>query len=278
MLGQQFYHETMRKVIISFGTLFNNINLVRKNNAGTVIQTMKVPLAYGPKQKWLSRLDADASLDTKVAITLPRLGFEIQNLAYDPTRKLNRVQKFKKVKSSSDDSNKLDSQFMPVPYNLDIELYAMAKNSDDALQIVEQVLPFFQPDYTLTINDMADMGIKRDIPIVLNSVSYEDSYRGDYAERRAIIYTLAFTSKFYLYGPVTSAKVIKTVQVDQYANLQDQAPKREQRYTVTPDPITADSDDDFGFNETVSFFQDAKERDSSTGTDKLTGNPPLTND
>ena len=264
--------ETMRKVIISFGTLFNNINLVRKNNNGTVIQTMKVPLAYGPKQKWLSRLDADASLDTKVAITLPRLGFEIQNLAYDPVRKLNRVQKFKKVKSSSDDANKLDSQFMPVPYNLDIEMYAMAKNSDDALQIVEQVLPFFQPDYTLTINDMADMGIKRDIPIVLNSVSYEDSYRGDYAERRAIIYTLAFTSKFYLYGPVTSSKVIKTVQVDQYANLQDQSPKREQRYTVSPDPITADSDDDFGFNETVSFFQDAKDRDSSTGTDKTSTN------
>ena len=182
------------------------------------------------------------------------------------------MQKFKKVKSATDDANKLDSQFMPVPYNLDIEMYAMAKNSDDALQIVEQVLPFFQPDYTLTINDMADMGIKRDIPIVLNSVSYEDNYRGDYAERRAIIYTLAFTSKFYLYGPVTSAKVIKTVQVDQYANLQDQAPKREQRYTVTPDPITADSDDDFGFNETVSFFQDAKDRDLTTGTDKTSTN------
>ena len=161
---------------------------------------------------------------------------------------------------------------MPVPYNLDIEMYAMAKNSDDALQIVEQVLPFFQPDYTLTINDMADMGIKRDIPIILNSVSYEDSYRGDYAERRAIIYTLAFTSKFYLYGPVTSSKVIKTVQVDQYANLQDQSPKREQRYTVTPDPITADSDDDFGFSETVSFFQDAKDRDLTTGTDKTSTN------
>ena len=268
MLGQQFYHETMRKVIISFGTLFNNINLVRKNNAGTVIQTMKVPLAYGPKQKWLSRLDADASLDTKVAITLPRLGFEIQNLAYDPTRKLNRVQKFKKVKSSSDDTNKLDSQFMPVPYNLDIELYAMAKNSDDALQIVEQVLPFFQPDYTLTINDMADMGIKRDIPIVLNSVSYEDSYRGDYGDRRAIIYTLSFTSKFYLYGPVTSGKIIKSVQVDQYANVQTPDTKREQRYTVTPNPTTADADDDFGFNETVSFFQDAKTFDPATGEDK----------
>jgi hypothetical protein len=260
MLGQQFYHETMRNVIVAFGTLFNNIHLVRKNNSGTVTQTMKVPLAYGPRQKWLTRLDADAKLDTKVAITLPRLGFEIQNLTYDPARKLNRVQKFKKVKSSADDANKLDTQFMPVPYNLDIELYAMAKNSDDALQIVEQILPYFQPDYTLTVNDMTDMGIKRDIPIILNSINYED------------IYTLGFTSKFYLYGPVTSGKIIKTVQVDQYANLESTAPKREQRYTVTPDPITADSDDDFGFSETVSFFQDAKDRDLSTGEDKTSTN------
>ena len=256
MLGQQFYHETMRKVVVAFGTIFNNINIVRINNSGEVTQSMKVPLAYGPKQKWLSRLDADASLDTKVAITLPRLGFEIQNLAYDPARKLNRVQKFKKVKGSSDDSNKLDSQFMPVPYNLDMELYAMAKNSDDALQIIEQIVPFFQPDYTLTINDMSDMGVKRDIPIVLNSISYEDSYRGDYAERRAIIYTLAFTAKFYLYGPVTSDKVIKTVQVDQYTDAKVNAPTREQRYTVTPNPASASADDDFGFNETSSFFQE----------------------
>ena len=267
MLGQQFYHETMRNVIVAFGTLFNNIHLVRKNNSGSIIQTMKVPLAYGPKQKWLPRLDADADLSSKVAITLPRLGFEIQNLAYDPARKLNRVQKFKKVKSSS--SSKLDSQFMPVPYNLDIELYAMAKQSDDALQIVEQILPYFQPDYTLTINDMVDMGIKRDIPIVLNNVNYEDSYRGDYGDRRAIIYTLGFTSKFYLYGPVTSSSVIKTVQVDQYTDLQTAAPKREQRYTVTPNPATADADDDFGFSETTSFFEDAKTFDSSTGEDKL---------
>ena len=259
MLGQQFYHETMRNVIVAFGTLFNNIHLVRKNNSGSIIQTMKVPLAYGPKQKWLRRLDQDPSLDSKVAITLPRLGFEIQNLSYDTTRKLNRVQRFRKVKSSAENSGKLDSQYMPVPYNLDVELYVMAKQSDDALQIVEQILPFFQPDYTLTINDMADMGIKRDIPIVLNSVSYEDSYRGDYAERRAIIYTLAFTSKFYLYGPVTSAKVIKTVQVDQYTDAKVNAPTREQRYTVTPNPASASADDDFGFNETTSFFQDAGE-------------------
>ena len=160
MLGQQFYHETMRNVIVAFGTLFNNIHLVRKNNSGVITQTMKVPLAYGPRQKWLTRLDADASLDSKVAITLPRLGFEIQNLSYDPTRKLNRVQRFKKVKSSSTNANKLDSQYMPVPYNLGFELYILSKNSDDALQIVEQILPFFQPDYTLTINDMPDIHIR----------------------------------------------------------------------------------------------------------------------
>ena len=267
MLGQQFYHETIRNVIVAFGTMFNNIQIVRKNNSGTVIQTMKVPLAYGPKQKFLTRLDQDPSLSSATSITLPRLGFEIGNLSYDPIRKMNRVQKFKKVKGSSSNSNKLDTQFMPVPYNMSITLYAMAKNSDDALQIVEQILPFFQPDYTLTINDMSDMGIKKDVPIILNSVDYEDSYQGDFVARRAIIYTMSFSTKFFLYGPVTSSKVIKTVQVDQYSNLPDVTPTREQRYTVTPNPATADADDDFGFNETTSFFEDAKNFDSVSGTD-----------
>ena len=168
MLGTQFYHETIRKMVVSFGTIFNNINIVRKDNNGTIIQKMKVPLAYGPKQKFLARLDQDADLTSKVAITLPRLGFEIQNMSYDTSRKLNRIQKFKKVKSGSTDQ--LESQFMPVPYNLDFELLAMAKQSDDAVQIIEQILPYFQPDYTVTINDMADMGIKRDVPIILNSI------------------------------------------------------------------------------------------------------------
>ena len=271
MLGQQFYHETVRNVIVAFGTMFNNINIVRKDNNGTITQSMKVPLAYGPKQKWLTRLDADPSLGSAVAITLPRLGFEIGSLSYDSTRKLNRVQKFKKVKSSSSNANKLDTQFMPVPYNMDITLYAMAKNSDDALQIVEQILPFFQPDYTLTLNDMADMGIKRDIPIILNDVGYEDNYQGDFESRRAIIYTMGFTTKFYLYGPVTSSSVIKTVQVDQYTDLPAVTPTREQRYSVAPNPVSADADDDFGFSETSSFFQDAKNFDTTSGTDVKKG-------
>ena len=266
MLGQQFYHETIRKIIIAFGTTFNNIQLVRKDNDGNITQSMKVPLAYGPQQKWLVRLNEDADLSKQVAITLPRIGFEIQNLSYDPARKLNRVQKYKKIKTGK--SNTLESQFMPVPYNLSVQLYVMAKQSDDALQIVEQILPFFQPDYTLTVNDMADMGIKRDVPIVLNSISYEDNYQGDFETRRALIYTLDFTAKFYLYGPVTSSSVIKTVQVDQYADVPDNSPRREQRYKVTPKPASADADDDFGFNETTSFFQDAKDFDPVSGTDK----------
>ena len=265
MLGQQFYHETIRKVIVSFGTMFNDIQLVRKDNDGSIIQTMKVPLAYGPREKFLVRLREDVDLTKQVAISLPRIGFEIKNLSYDPARKLNRVQKFKTVKGT--ESKQLDTQYMPVPYNLELELYIMAKQSDDALQIVEQILPYFQPDYTITISDLGG-GTKRDVPVVLNSISYEDNYEGDFEQRRALIYTLSFNAKFYLFGPVSSAKVIKTVQVDQYTDMPDQSPKREQRYTVTPKPSTADADDDFGFNETVSFYQDAQEYDTESGTDK----------
>ena len=257
MLGQQFYHETIRNVVVGFGTIFNNIQLVRKDNAGVIQQTMKVPLAYGPRQKFLVRLNDDADLSKAAAVTLPRIGFEITGLTYDSARKLNRVQKYKKVKGNK--SEQLDTQYMPVPYNINFQLYVLAKQSDDALQVVEQILPYFQPDYTITINDMTNMGIKKDIPVILNSISYEDDYQGDFTTRRAIIYTLEFTVKFYLYGPVTSSSVIKTVQVDQYSALPDKSPKREQQFKVSVDPITADADDNFGFNETTSFFQDASE-------------------
>src|SRR5210317_58483 len=270
MLTDSFYHEVVRKTVVAFGSLFNNLYVVRKNNSGKVIQRMKVPLAYGPKQKFLTRLDQDAGRTAtdvkKTSITLPRLGFEMTGLSYDATRKLNRVQKFKKVKGADDKS--MTSHYMPVPYNIGFTLYDMAKNSDDALQIVEQILPYFQPDYTVTLNSIPEMEIVRDVPIILNDVSYEDSYDGDFQSRRVILYTLSFTAKNYLYGPVTSSKVIKTVQVDQYADMPVNTPKREQRYTVTPDPIDADGDDNFGFNETTSFFQDAKEYDPESGTDK----------
>ena len=266
MLGQQFYHETMRKVVVAFGTIFNNINIVRTNSSGAVTQSMKVPLAYGPKQKFLTRLREDPNLNKKVALTLPRMGFEISGISYDPSRKLNSIQKVKKTNTSTQGKT-LSSQYMPVPYNMDFELVVMAKSSDDALQIVEQILPFFQPDYTITLNDNTSMGTTRDVPIILTGVTYEDSYDGDFNDRRVLTYTMSFTAKFYLYGPVTDQKVIKQVQVDQYTDMPVNAPKREQRYTVAPSPVTADADDNFGFNETTSFFEDAKNFDEVSGTD-----------
>ena len=231
---------------------------------------MKVPLAYGPKQKFLARIDQDSTRGADnvktTALTLPRIGFELTGLTYDPGRKLNRIQKFKKVKGA--DSKSLSNVYMPVPYNVSFTLFTMAKNSEDALQIVEQILPMFQPDYTVSLNVMPQLDIVRDVPIILNDVTYEDSYDGAFTERRVLMYTLAFTAKMYLYGPVTSTSVIKQVQVDQFTNTNTTTARREQRYVVTPNPTSADADDDFGFNETRSFFQDADDYDPSSGEDK----------
>ena len=273
MIGQYFYNQSTRNVVVAFGTLFNNIQLTKKDGSGNVIQTMKVPLAYGPKQKWLARLTEDPNLSKKVAVTLPRIGFEIAGISYDSTRKQNKIIKVKKVADGTD-KEQVKSGFMPVPYNVEFELFIMSKSSDDALQIVEQILPYFQPEYTVTLRESPDLDIIRDVPIVLNSISYEDDYEGDFTSRRSVIYTLSFTAKYYLYGPVTSQNVIRTVQVDQYANMPVNAPTREQRYTVTPTPNTATAqefdpdDDNFGFNETTAFFTDAKDYNPSTDSDE----------
>ena len=264
------YHELIRKTIVAFGTLFNDLYIYRRSSTGKINQKMKVPLAYGPKQKFLARIDQDSTRGADnvktTALTLPRIGFELTGLTYDPGRKLNRIQKFKKVKGA--DSKSLSNVYMPVPYNVSFTLFTMAKNSEDALQIVEQILPMFQPDYTVSLNVMPQIDIVRDGPIILNDVTYEDSYDAPFTERRVLMYTLSFTAKMYLYGPVTSTSVIKQVQVDQYTNTNTTTARREQRYVVTPNPTSADADDDFGFNETRSFFQDADEYDPSSGEDK----------
>ena len=264
------YHELIRKTIVAFGTLFNDLYIYRRSSTGKINQKMKVPLAYGPKQKFLARIDQDSTRGADnvktTALTLPRIGFELTGLTYDPARKLNRIQKFKKVKGA--DSKSLSNVYMPVPYNVSFTLFTMAKNSEDALQIVEQILPMFQPDYTVSLNVMPQLDIVRDVPIILNDVTYEDSYDGAFTERRVLMYTLSFTAKMYLYGPVTSTSVIKQVQVDQFTNTNTTTARREQRYVVTPNPTSADADDDFGFNETRSFFQDADEYDPSSGEDK----------
>ena len=268
MFGTYFYNESMRRMTIGFGQIFNNIQIKRKDDTGKVIQTIRVPLAYGPKEKFLVRLDQQSSLNNReFAITLPRMGFEISGISYDPTRKLTRIQKFKQVKSNKD-GKVLDFNYTPVPYNISYNLYSFTASAEAGLQIIEQILPFFQPDFTVTINAIPDLNIKRDIPIILNSVNYEDTYSGDFTTRRAVIYTLNFTAKTYLFGPSTSQKVIKTVQTDQYSDTDRVNKARESRIIVVPDPTTADADDDFGFTTTIDFFEDSKKYNVTTDTDE----------
>ena len=268
MFGTYFYNESMRRMTIGFGQIFNNIQIKRKDDTGKVIQTIRVPLAYGPKEKFLVRLDQQSSLNNReFAITLPRMGFEISNITYDPTRKLTRIQKFKQVKSNKD-GKVLDFNYTPVPYNISYNLFSFTASAEAGLQIIEQILPFFQPDFTVTINAIPDLNIKRDIPIILNSVNYEDTYSGDFQTRRAVIYTLNFTAKTYLFGPSTSQKVIKTVQTDQYSDTDRVNKARESRIIVVPSPTTADADDDFGFTTTIDFFEDSKKYNVTTDKDE----------
>ena len=254
MLGTHFYNESLRKVIIAFGSLFNNITIIRNDSTGKAKQSLKVPLAYGPKQKFIVRLEADPGITQKIAMTLPRMGFEIQSFDYDPTRKLNSIMKQKKISNTEDKKLKqMTTQYTPVPYNVNFEFFVMTKNSDDGIQIVEQILPYFQPEYTVSIREVPDMDVVRDVPIVLNNIGYEDTYAGDFTERRAIVYTFDFTAKAYVYGPVTTAEPITKVQMDTYINLPAETPKRVQRYTATATtPPSAPGEDDFGFTEMTS--------------------------
>ena len=259
MLGTYSYHEIFRRTVVAFGTLFNNIELRRTN------EVMKVPLAYGPKQKFLARLDQNPDPTNKrVQITLPRISFEINGIQYDPTRKVSPTQKIKVAKDVDENKN----VFMPVPYNLSFELAIISKNQEDGMQILEQILPFFQPHYNLSVKLIPDLDDTRDVPVVLTNVDYEDSYEGDFASRRAIIYTLQFTVKTYLYGPVTDAKIIKKVVTDMYTKVDTSSAPREVRYTIQPDPITADADDDFGFGVVDEDFSDNKKRNPTSGADE----------
>ena len=256
MLGSYYYHEIIRKTIISFGTLFNDLNIKHKDSSGGVVSQLKVPLAYGPTQKFLARLEQQANLDKPVQITMPRMSFEMTSIAYDSTRKSGITQTFRAV----DGNDKMKKVFMPVPYNIGFELSIFAKLNDDALQIVEQILPYFQPSFNITVDLVESIGEKRDIPVVLNSVNFQDDYEGDFSTRRALIYTLRFTAKTYLFGPVAENPegLIRKVQVDMYADTNTQTAKREVRYTAVPDPITANPGDDFCFTETWETFTDSK--------------------
>jgi hypothetical protein len=211
MFGHTYNHGAIRKYIIMFGNMFNDINVVRYNNAGQAVQAIRVPIAYGPREKFLARLDQDPTLSKEVAIQLPRLSFEITNMSYSSNRALNKM-----VRNSTagTGTNSLKTQFAPVPYDINIQLSGMFANQEDAVQVVEQILPFFRPEWTNSVKIVPEIDDYYDVPTVLNSMTIEDTYDSDYQTRRAIIYTFDFTVKGYIFGPVSNKGVIKRTIID----------------------------------------------------------------
>ena len=233
---EYFYNEILRRTIIGFGTLFNNLTIKATNASDNVVSVTKVPLAYGPTQKFLARLEQSPDLNKSTAMTLPRMSFEFTGLTYDPSRKVTTTQTF--VVKDPNTGEETKKGFMPVPYNMQFELAIMCKLNDDALQIVEQILPYFQPAYNLSVELVEGIKEKRDVPVVLENITMEDDYTGDFKERRVLLYTLRFTAKTYMYGPVSSATrdIIKVAKVS-YISGDSKSTTRDITYTATPRAI-----------------------------------------
>lgn len=268
MFGHTYYHSIIRKYIIMFGTMFNDIDVQRFNTAGERVQTLRVPIAYGPKEKFLVRLAQDPNFDRDVAISLPRMSFEITSMNYNSTRKLPST--IKNVYTYTD-QDKLKYQYTPVPFDINIALSVFVKNADDGVQILEGILPFFTPEWTNTINLIPSLKLKMDVPVVFNDISTEDTYEGDFATRRALIHTLNFTVKGYLFGPVRNQGVIKRAIATTNIETTDGStsaissiltatpgltangtPTSDSTITVPPEQIS--STDDYGFIEDQQFF------------------------
>lgn len=234
---EYFYNEIFRRTIIGFGTLFNGISIKHKDSSDSVVSVIKVPLAYGPTQKFLARIEQSPDLNRPVQMSLPRMSFEVVGMNYDQSRKATSTQTF--ITRLESDKKQIRKSYLPVPYNVQFELSIMTKLNDDMLQIVEQILPYFQPAYTLSIDLVDTIGEKRDVPIILESITTSDDYEGDYSTRRALIYTLRFTAKTYLFGPVSgdiSKDIIKKVSVGYIAGSpnSERPPTRDLTYSVTP--------------------------------------------
>ena len=234
---EYFYNEILRRTIISFGTLFNNVSIKKTDSSDSVVSVVKVPLSYGPTEKFLARINQSPDLNKPTQITLPRMSFEFTGLTYDPTRKVTTTQQF--IVKDPDDGTETKKSYMPVPYNMQFELSIMTKLNDDALQIVEQILPYFQPAYNLSIELVESIKEKRDVPIVLENITMQDDYEGDFTSRRVLLYTLRFTAKTYLFGPASSASkdIIKKARVSLLTGTDTSNTTREVTYTVTPRAI-----------------------------------------
>ena len=261
MFGTYFYHEKIRKCVAIFGRMFNNLYVLRKNSAGAVISQVKVPLSYAPKAKYLDRIreNPDLDTDTKVAVKLPRMSFEITGFAYDATRQLAKTSTFNTLGTTAGTRQKF---FTPVPYTINFQLNIYAKTQDDALQVVEQVLPYFNPQYTLTIKPFSTEypDFKEDIPIAIQGLTFSDDFDGQLETRRTIIYTLDFEMKISFHGPIANSDIIQTsiANVFQIGNGLADSDIKLETITVTPDPIGSfgSADSDFGFDTTIDLSFD----------------------
>ena len=272
MLGKaHFYHEAIKRSVSVFGTMFNDIEISRTK--GSENQYIKVPIAYGPKQKWIQRMDAYPNLgvddSSRVAVVLPRLAFEITGLTYDSQRKLGKLKQYKL--QDAGDNTVLRTQFAPVPYNINFGLYVLSKNTEDALQIVEQILPFFTPDFTVSMTTVPGTNEKRDVPIVLQDVSYTDEYEGDFQSRRVITWNLNFEMKTYLYGSISSSEIIRDVRARTYLTDDGQAQSSAGRVSEVkqvPNPTNVSPETSpLNITETINFFDG---NDFDYNTDKTT--------
>ena len=234
--NQVFYHGLIRKSIVAFGRLFSDIYIDRKQGDsvnGATVQRVQVPLAYAPKEKWLVRIEQDPNLENHTYVSLPRMSFEIIGYNYDPSRKLNRMQQIR----CGDATNSMTTMYTPVPYNIDLSLYILTKTQEDGLQIIEQILPTFTPEYTLVVNAVPDMNIKHEVPVILNSVSVSDEYDGDFQTRRFVTHTLNFQMKINLFGAVGDRNVITEVNANVGQNEDFSNPNR--LYVAEGDEVTA---------------------------------------
>ena len=236
MFGHQYYNQVIRRYVVMFGTLFNDIIVQRFNKAGQRIQALKVPIAYGPKEKFLVRITQDPELTNQSQVSLPRMGFEMTGMQYMPDRKLSSTQRRVNTVGTTGSNNSIKTVYTPVPYDFNFSLSVFVKNADDGVQILEQILPFFTPEWTTTLKIIPEMNIKHDVPTVLQSVTTEDAYDGDFETRRSLIYNLDFLVKGYIYGPVKKSGIIKRTLVDfiNSANTELQEGKRLEKITLTP--------------------------------------------
>lgn len=251
MLNNKFYWGTVRKAIVAFGNIFNNLNIDRRDDNGAVIQTIRVPLSYAPTQKFLSRIKQlpDPATESRMEVVLPRMSFEMTTIQYDPSRKIAPTQQ---NRISNTSTNTLTMQYAPAPYNLGMSLYLYSRNQDDALQVVEQILPYFNPDFNLTLKAIPALNIKNDMQIILDTVSYQDDYEADYLTRRMIIWQLAFTVKLNFFGPAERQGIIRTSVANTFKK--EDLTNQTTGYTVSVNPTTAKPGDDIDYTEIFEEF------------------------